>query len=479
MRNTFLVHLVLIVFLNLLIKPLAIFGIDAQVQNVVGPSEYGFYFSLLNFTYLFNIFLDVGITNFNTKYIAQYPHLAKNYIGKIIPLRLLLLGSYILISLSLAFVLNYNSKQYQILYILILNQFLTSAILYIRSYFSGLLMLKLDIFLSIFDKLLLILIMGWVLYFDSGIQVTVFNFVSVQSLTLLFSLIFAVSALIYKVGFPSIKWHWTFNRFIIKKSFPYALLIVLMMLYNRVDSVMLERLLADGEYEAGIYAQSYRLLDAFFMFASLFSGLLYPLFARTLNDKNEIKSLLEVSSNILLPGSILLAGICFIDWEFILNLFYTNDISYTGQVFQILMFSFIPICITLLFGTLLTVNGNLKLLNWVSLIGIMVNIALNIYFIPIYGALGTTYISLFTQLVVALIQLLYVVKLFELGFSKVLMMKYLGLISLIVLYYFISNFVSIELNHSLVLLILGVIYLFLTKLIDLGGLVKLVKSKGN
>ena len=52
MRKTFLSHLFLIVLLNLLVKPLAIFGIDAQVQNEVGAAEYGFYFSLLNFTML-------------------------------------------------------------------------------------------------------------------------------------------------------------------------------------------------------------------------------------------------------------------------------------------------------------------------------------------------------------------------------------------------------------------------------------------
>ena len=58
MRLKFFSHLILMVLLNLLVKPIAIFGIDAQVQNVVGAEEYGIYFSLLNFTYLFNIFLD-------------------------------------------------------------------------------------------------------------------------------------------------------------------------------------------------------------------------------------------------------------------------------------------------------------------------------------------------------------------------------------------------------------------------------------
>ena len=52
------------VVLNLLVKPIAIFGIDAEVQDRVGTEDYGLYFALLNFSFLFNILLDFGINNF-------------------------------------------------------------------------------------------------------------------------------------------------------------------------------------------------------------------------------------------------------------------------------------------------------------------------------------------------------------------------------------------------------------------------------
>ena len=73
MQKKFFSNLIWLIFFNLLIKPYAIFGIDAEVQNRVGTETYGMYFTLLNFTLLFNILLDVGITNYNTRYVAQYP----------------------------------------------------------------------------------------------------------------------------------------------------------------------------------------------------------------------------------------------------------------------------------------------------------------------------------------------------------------------------------------------------------------------
>jgi hypothetical protein len=47
MQKKFLSNLALILVLNLLIKPFAIFGIDATIQNRIGAQEYGLYFSLL------------------------------------------------------------------------------------------------------------------------------------------------------------------------------------------------------------------------------------------------------------------------------------------------------------------------------------------------------------------------------------------------------------------------------------------------
>jgi len=50
MKRKFITNLALVIFLNLLVKPFWIFGIDRTVQNVVGAESYGLYFSLLFIT---------------------------------------------------------------------------------------------------------------------------------------------------------------------------------------------------------------------------------------------------------------------------------------------------------------------------------------------------------------------------------------------------------------------------------------------
>ena len=61
MQKKFLTNLGLLVLVTLLVKPFWILFIDREVQNVVGTENYGFYFALLNFSFLFNILLGLGI----------------------------------------------------------------------------------------------------------------------------------------------------------------------------------------------------------------------------------------------------------------------------------------------------------------------------------------------------------------------------------------------------------------------------------
>ena len=79
MKKKFLSSLFLIVILNVLIKPIYILGIDAEVINRVGEYTYGQYFAIINLTFILNVFLDLGINNFNTKNIAQHSFLLQKY----------------------------------------------------------------------------------------------------------------------------------------------------------------------------------------------------------------------------------------------------------------------------------------------------------------------------------------------------------------------------------------------------------------
>jgi len=115
MQKKFITNLALLLFVNLLVKPLWIFGIDRQVQNTVGPEEYGLYFFLFNFSFLFYIFLDLGITNFNTRNIAQNNQLLNKHLSGISILKLLLGVLYGVVMIVFGIVWGYKGRELYIL----------------------------------------------------------------------------------------------------------------------------------------------------------------------------------------------------------------------------------------------------------------------------------------------------------------------------------------------------------------------------
>ena len=157
MQKKFLTNLGLLLFLNLLVKPFWVLGIDRSVQNAVGAEDFGFYFSILNFSFLFNILLDFGVTNFNNRNIAQNNQLLNKHFSGILILKLLLGIVYFIVTFAIGFIIGYNSAQFQMLTWIAFNQFLLMFILYLRSNISGLLMFKTDSVVSVLDRLLMIL----------------------------------------------------------------------------------------------------------------------------------------------------------------------------------------------------------------------------------------------------------------------------------------------------------------------------------
>ena len=74
------------------------------------------------------------------------------------------------------------------------------------------------------------------------------------------------------------------------------------------------------------------------------------------------------------------------------------------------MAGFIPACIAIICGSLLTANGNLKELNYIAFSGALMNIVLNLCFIPGMKSEGAALASMITQFCMAIIQIWLVKK---------------------------------------------------------------------
>ncbi len=428
MHRIFFSNLLFSLLLNLLIKPIAIFGIDAQVQNVVGLDQYGLYFSLLSLSLILNILMDLGINNYVIKTVAKNQEEAKSQISSILLLRLVLFLVYIGLLFTSAFLLGYDSMAMKLLFFLGLNQLFIVFIAYFRGFFSGLQHYKLDSFFSVFDRIILIITAGSVLLLNMGYEMSIPLYIELQ--TFGYFLTFVLAFIFFKRIVGTIHWQIDLRHFtsVLQKSLPFALLIILMSIYTRIDGILLHQLGANGNLEAGIYAKGFRLLDALYMFGMIFAGLLFPMFSNVLHDSmQKVRELVVLSANFLMSGVLVVVFIVILHAESIFQLLYTSD-TQSINPFYWLMLSFIGISMNFVFGTLLTAHGNLKELNIISAIGVLINVSLNVLLIPRYGAAGAGFTAFVTQLIMALTQFILCVRLFKLHIGLKHIFKWIGYI---------------------------------------------------
>jgi O-antigen/teichoic acid export membrane protein len=444
MKKAFITNLALVLGLNLSIKPLWIFVIDRNVQNTVGLAEFGTYFSLLNFSYLFYIILDLGITNFNNRNIAQNNHLLSKHFSRVVMLKLTLAVIYLTVCCIVGILIKYDVRHMKLLMVLCFNQFLISFILYLRSNISGLHFFKTDSLVSVMDRVIGMAICVPMLWWHFFGGIDIMNYVYAQTAAYLLTAIIAFTIVVNKAGFIKFEWGRTFSIMILKQSFPFAILGMLMIFYNRIDSVMLERILDDKGVEAGVYAQAFRLLDAANMVAVLSAGLLLPMFARMLKFKESVEDLVKISYTLFMTLAIVVATGCFFYGDKMMGMLYKGDVTESSRVFQLLMCCFLGTATQYIFSTLLTANGNLKQLNIIAACSMAINIGFNFIMIPRFHAIGSAYVSLSTQLFVAIVQMLVMQRIFKFK----MLYRLLGTLAVFAVGVIALNYFSVRLPYD-------------------------------
>lgn len=430
MRKKFAGNLLLLIFANVLVKPFWIFGIDRVVQNRIGLAEYGTYLALFNFSFLFGIVLDFGLSNFNNRAVARHPSRLASYLPNMMVLKLGLSLLYFLIAFISAALTGYSALQIKILAFLAVNQVILSYILYLRSNLTALHLFKIDSVISVLDRFLAIIFCGYFLYmpYFAHSNFNINYFIFSQTAALLITAIIAFIALRGRQAYQMNMWRWRFVKAILYKSAPFAMLGLLMTIYYRIDAIMLDRMYSATE--TGIYAQSYRLLDAINQFGYLFGVPLMPLFATMIRRRENVHALLSFSAVLMFLFSVSAAILCVFFGDEIMRLLYHHTSSYSTRIFSLLMISFIPISSVYIFGTLLTAHGSMKILNIIAVGGILVNVILNLALIPGYGAFGTTVATIFTQTVVALLHIYVANVTFKIKWEWSLLLRLAGFVIL-------------------------------------------------
>ncbi|MEO0585637.1 MAG: oligosaccharide flippase family protein, partial [Bacteroidota bacterium] len=144
-------------------KPLWLL-VEMEVQDQVGHADWGLYAALLSFGFLFITLSDLGINQYATKMLAGDPGLMRSYFPNLLSFKFFLTLLYPVIMGVLAWSLGYPEQHIYFLVLLCLVHSGGQLMNFFRANFQAMQRFSLDGFLSVFDRIILLLITIYLFY---------------------------------------------------------------------------------------------------------------------------------------------------------------------------------------------------------------------------------------------------------------------------------------------------------------------------
>lgn len=477
MKREFIINIILLLFINFLIKPIYIFGIDTHIQNLVGIEAYGFYFYYFNFVFLFQFINDPGIQNWNAQFVPKNRLIIGTHVGSVLQVKGILAILFMIITCFFAYILGY--ADIKMIFFLCVNMVMSSLFLLLRGVVAGLGYYRVDSLLSALDKLLMILILGYLAFISSySQQFHIKMLIYGQGLAYLMACVIAGVFLYRKISFIFTPLKYEYFLKVIKWSSPYVLILIFMTSYNKLDGVMLGSMLDDNHYQAGVYASAYRFYDAANMVGYLFAALLLPMFAANMSEMKVLKDLKNIGVRYTAVSALILVMSIFFYGQDILKLLYSDYQPEFYLTLRLLILSYFMVAVAYVFGSLLVAAGKVRNLNLVFGSGLILNIIFNVWLIPNFQAIGAATATLITQIFVLIGQIFLSEKEVGIGISgkEITLIATYTLVILVGFYVF-EKFLPFDWDLKLSLSILICLLLsFLFRIIDKREIFSLIKK---
>jgi O-antigen/teichoic acid export membrane protein len=430
-----------------------------SLARCFGDVAFGKYSFAVAFTALFAVLMDLGFNQLTIREVARDKTLAKKYMGNILIIKLLLSLIFFALIVATVNLMHYPSDTKTIVYIFAASTILNSFGGLFRAVFHAFEKMEYDSLLTIIQQVIVVSI-GLTLLFLG------YNLIQVVSVFLLggvINVVFSLIVTVKKFAKPEFEVDFAFWKRSIITAIPFGLTAIFVIIFVRIDTVMLSMMIGDAP--VGWYNAAVTLILGLAFIPSVFLGAVFPVFSKFYTSsidslKNAYEKAFKYLFIILFPigiGTTLLAD------KFIL-LIYGEQFIHSIIALQILIWWNVLGALNWLLGTVLLSINKQKLFAVSTGIGAIFNVIANLFFIPIMSYVGASITTILTEIILFVLLFYYVsTYLYRLSLLKVTAKTIAAGIVMGIGIYYIQSF-----NVLMVVAIAIVIYFF--ALVALGGI---------
>ncbi|MBC8084242.1 MAG: polysaccharide biosynthesis C-terminal domain-containing protein, partial [Hymenobacter sp.] len=370
--------------LNLLVKPGWVI-VENLVQDRLGHVAFGTFTALFTLAIVLAAVSDLGITQLTTKRVAATPAFLTEYSATLLPLKSGLALLFLGVTVAIGWLLGYRGHQLTLLALTGAGLLLAQYTLFLRGILQAHQRFNTDALLSVLEKLLLL---GLVLALIP-VGVTLNRYVAVRSVAIIIT--FVVLHLLVTRLFGRMRFRLRADqaRAVLKASLPLALITLMYGLNERIDVLMLERLVSPRE--ASYYAASYRWVDTVMMYLWTVLPLFFAKFAYATGRPLEQRDLLWFGQRVVTVPLLLLCGFVLFRGEVLFWQFSHStpaEISKMTLCLKILFVNVLVHSFFAIYSTLLTSTNHERPVSGLVAASIVLNVGLNLWLLPRLGAVA-------------------------------------------------------------------------------------------
>ncbi len=372
------------------------------IARNLGPTNYGQLSYAVSFVGLFGFIAGLGIDQILYRDLIKYPEKRNEYMGSAIGLRMF--ASIIAIIFCILFAYFLSPKDVSLLLIFIVSLgFIFSSFILIAYEFQAMVDQKYTSLLVVIVILILNILKILVIIYGKGVIYLAF-------VVLLEPILYAIGYLYLRIKKIGTVRYWKFDKkialSILKDSFPLIFSSAFFLIYARIDQVMIKNMM--DATSVGLYSSAVSISEVWYFIPAIITSGLFPAIinAKKISEELYYKRIKKLFILILFISIITAIPTSFFSKNLLTIIFGTGFVGAT-TVLQIYVWSNIGGILNSFAQQVLVAENITKTISLMTFLGMIVNVTLNLFWIPRYGMAGAAFASLVSYLIPSLSLILF------------------------------------------------------------------------
>ena len=354
------------------------------ITRYLGSDRLGQYASLYAYIALFGWLTTLGIDQIIVRESAKHKEQAEQIFATATAVSCLLSVGATLLAIVGSLASGYVHSMRLLLFIAAIEILLLSPLKLLGLIFQLSLKQWYAAGISIARQMLWVIVIGALILTGAGLPGVILGRLLCSGLEALAILLFSRRLLPFKLRLDT-----GIARSILKSSWPIALSGLSISIYQRVDQILLHVL--SGNRALGYYVAAVNISELFGIFAAALTSTMFPLLSEVASQKDRFEYYIKICFRYLMS---LLFGICAVvtvSAPFMVRIFYGKAFISSGTILSTLIWSEAGVFLGVVICTALISQGLQKYVLISTFVGALVNLALNLLWIPKWGNMGAAW----------------------------------------------------------------------------------------